>query len=184
MHGSVVLPIPFFHCPSFSCKSPLFHRSREREVSFFESSCLVFFSVVPFSWLKETLFARSCFHSPHARVPRSISLEEGRGGEHRQLTSLPITLLPPSRPLAKTKANTNTNTYKFRNTPLTWLQILFSHLPATCLLTKKQDKCTSYNPSMSFGPNKDHNKGKYNYKYLEYNERERQMSLKAHWCPS
>ena len=110
MHGSVVLPIPFFHCPSFSCKSPLFHRSREREVSFFENSCLVFFSVVPFSWLKETLFARSCFHSPHARVPRSISLEEGRGGEHRQLTSLPITLLPPSRPLAKTKANTNTNT--------------------------------------------------------------------------
>ena len=184
MHGSVVLPIPFFHCPSFSCKSPLFHRSREREVSFFESSCLVFFSVVPFSWLKETLFARSCFHSPHARVPRSISLEEGRGGEHRQLTSLPITLLPPSRPLAKTKANTNTNTYKFRNTPLTWLQILFSHLPGHLPLNKKQDKCTSYNPSMSFGPNKDHNKGKYNYKYLEYNERERQMSLKAHWCPS
>ena len=53
MHGSVVLPIPFYHCPSFSCKSPLFHRSREREGSFFENSCLVFFSVVPFSWLKK-----------------------------------------------------------------------------------------------------------------------------------
>ena len=88
---------------------------------FFENSCLVFLSVVPFSCLKETLFARSCFHSSHARVPRSISLEEGRGGEHRQLTSLPITLLPPSRPLAKTKANTNTNTYKFKYTQLTWL---------------------------------------------------------------
>ena len=134
MHCSVVFPILFFHCPFFSCRSPPFHRSGEREGSFFENSCLVFFSVLSFSWLKETLFARSCFHSSHARVPRSISLEEGRGGEHRQLTSLPITLLSPSRPLAKTKANTNTNTYKFKYTQLTWLpNTVLPPSRATCL---------------------------------------------------